>query len=115
VCILPFGILEKHGPHLPLGTDLLMCGMRRCTAVEAGIRRRLPDIILGKFSKPSTSRGPSRIAASCQLKLLQNADEMGAQCCKKFSSSTGNGGNESLIPYFGSRNLKSRMTMSCMP
>ena len=23
VCVLPFGILEKHGAHLPLGTDLL--------------------------------------------------------------------------------------------
>src|SRR5690242_5798279 len=22
-CLLPFGILEKHGPHLPMGTDLL--------------------------------------------------------------------------------------------
>ncbi|PYT73221.1 MAG: creatininase, partial [Acidobacteria bacterium] len=22
-CLLPFGILEKHGLHLPLGTDLL--------------------------------------------------------------------------------------------
>src|SRR6202051_5217817 len=22
-CLLPFGILAKHGPHLPLGTDLL--------------------------------------------------------------------------------------------
>ena len=22
-CIIPFGVLEKHGPHLPLGTDLL--------------------------------------------------------------------------------------------
>ncbi len=22
-CLLPFGILEKHGPHLPLGNDLL--------------------------------------------------------------------------------------------
>jgi creatinine amidohydrolase len=22
-CILPFGILEKHGPHSPLGTDLI--------------------------------------------------------------------------------------------
>jgi len=22
-CLLPFGILEKHGAHLPLGTDLL--------------------------------------------------------------------------------------------
>lgn len=23
VCLLPFGILEKHGPHLPIGTDLI--------------------------------------------------------------------------------------------
>ena len=22
VCLLPMGILEKHGPHLPLGTDI---------------------------------------------------------------------------------------------
>src|SRR5207244_13437413 len=22
-CLLPFGILEEHGPHLPLGNDLL--------------------------------------------------------------------------------------------
>lgn len=22
VCIIPLGIIEKHGPHLPLGTDL---------------------------------------------------------------------------------------------
>ena len=27
VCILPIGILEKHGPHLPLGTDF---GSRLC-------------------------------------------------------------------------------------
>src|SRR4051794_19034067 len=23
LCVLPFGIIEKHGPHLPLGTDLI--------------------------------------------------------------------------------------------
>ncbi len=22
-CVLPFGIFEKHGPHLPVGTDLI--------------------------------------------------------------------------------------------
>jgi creatinine amidohydrolase len=22
VCVLPIGVLEKHGDHLPLGTDL---------------------------------------------------------------------------------------------
>ena len=25
VCLLPIGILEKHGPHLPLGTDIFEC------------------------------------------------------------------------------------------
>ena len=25
VCLLPMGILEKHGPHLPLGTDIFEC------------------------------------------------------------------------------------------
>ena len=24
-CVIPLGILEKHGPHLPLGTDLIDC------------------------------------------------------------------------------------------
>jgi len=28
VCVLPFGILEKHGPHLPIGTDLPACATR---------------------------------------------------------------------------------------
>ena len=23
-CIIPLGIMEKHGPHLPLGTDLFL-------------------------------------------------------------------------------------------
>ena len=30
-CVLPFGIIEKHGPHLPLGSDLIQA---RHAAVE---------------------------------------------------------------------------------
>ena len=26
VCLLPFGVIEKHGPSGPLGTTLSMCG-----------------------------------------------------------------------------------------
>lgn len=22
-CVIPLGIMEKHGPHMPLGTDLI--------------------------------------------------------------------------------------------
>ena len=36
-CLLPFGILEKHGPHLPLDVDLVCPG----GISEAGRRRRM--------------------------------------------------------------------------
>src|SRR5437870_12588124 len=35
-CLLPFGILEKHGPHLPLGTDLLNVRFAALHAAEIG-------------------------------------------------------------------------------
>jgi hypothetical protein len=35
VCLLPFGILEKHGPHLPLGTDLINVRYATEKAAEA--------------------------------------------------------------------------------
>ena len=37
VCVLPFGILEKHGPHLPLGTDLINV---RYASLHAAAKRR---------------------------------------------------------------------------
>ena len=33
-CLLPFGILEKHGPHMPLGTDLLDVRHAALTAAQ---------------------------------------------------------------------------------
>ncbi len=37
-CVLPFGILEKHGPHLPLGTDLLDVRYAALRRGRTGIR-----------------------------------------------------------------------------
>jgi creatinine amidohydrolase len=37
-CLLPFGILEKHGPHLPLGTDLLNVRYAPCTLPSRNTR-----------------------------------------------------------------------------
>ena len=36
-CLLPFGILEKHGQHLPLGTDLLKIRYAALHAAEQEI------------------------------------------------------------------------------
>ena len=50
VCVLPFGIIEKHGPSGPLGTDLLN--------VRHAWRRRGPVLCIR--SGPMRSRAPIR-------------------------------------------------------
>jgi len=62
-CLLPFGILEKHGPHLPLGTDLSERAARFIAGGAAGVpplffRSTTSD----KFLKPNTNREPSPTA-----------------------------------------------------
>ena len=39
-CVLPIGILEKHGPHLPLGTDLLNVRYASLHAAEKEFARQ---------------------------------------------------------------------------
>ncbi len=39
--VLPIAAVEQHGPHLPTGTDTIIC-----TAVAEEIERRLPDSVL---------------------------------------------------------------------
>jgi len=43
-CIIPVGILEKHGPHLPLGTDLIDC-REVARRAAAGIHDHLPRLL----------------------------------------------------------------------
>src|SRR5712664_3106453 len=61
-CLLPFGILEKHGPHLPLGTDLLNVRYASLHAAEQEYAVVFPNIISARSLRPSTSRAPSRTA-----------------------------------------------------
>lgn len=35
-CLLPFGVMEKHGPYLPLGNDLLNVRYAALNAAQQG-------------------------------------------------------------------------------
>ena len=70
-CLLPFGILEKHGPHLPLGTDLLNVRYATLHAAQQDYAVVFPSITLDKFSKLNTSPAPSPIARSCNLRCYR--------------------------------------------
>src|ERR1700736_4891113 len=101
VCLLPFGILEKHGPHLPLGTDLLNVRYASLHAVEQEYAVVFPEYYFGQIFEAKHEPGTVAYSMELQLKLLQETtDEMGRNGCKKIVIVNGHGGNEHLLPFF---------------
>lgn len=107
-CILPFGILEKHGPHLPLGTDLLDIRYVSVHAAEQEYAIIFPAYYFGQIFEARHQPGTIAYSAHIQLDLLQETtDEMARNGCKKIIIANGHGGNENLLPYFAQTQLAS--------
>jgi creatinine amidohydrolase len=105
-CVLPFGILEKHGPHLPLGTDLLNVRYAALHAAEQEYAVVFPEYYFGQIFEAKQEPGTIAYSRELQLKLLQETtDEMARNGCKKIVIVNGHGGNESLLPYFAQSQL----------
>lgn len=101
-CLLPFGILEKHGPHLPLGTDLLNVRYASLQAVQQEYAVVFPEYYFGQIFEAKHEPGTVAYSMDLQLRLLQETtDEMARNGCKKIVIVNGHGGNEHLLPFFG--------------
>jgi creatinine amidohydrolase len=106
-CVLPFGILEKHGPHLPLGTDLL--NVRYAALQAAGQEYALvfPEYYFGQIFEAKHEPGTIAYSPQLQLQLLQETtDEMARNGCKKVIIVNGHGGNENLLPFFAQTQME---------
>lgn len=105
-CLLPFGILEKHGPHLPLGTDLLNVRYASLHAAEQEYAVVFPEYYFGQIFEAKHEPGTVAYSLELQLKLLQETtDEMARNGCKKIIIVNGHGGNEHLLPFFAQAQL----------
>jgi creatinine amidohydrolase len=105
-CLLPFGILEKHGPHLPLGTDLLDVRYAALHAAEQEYAVVFPEYYFGQIAEARHEPGTIAYSREMQLALLQETtDEMARNGCKKVVIVNGHGGNESLLPFFAQTQL----------
>jgi creatinine amidohydrolase len=105
-CVLPFGILEKHGPHMPLGTDLLDVRYAALHAAEKEYAIVFPEYYFGQIAEARHEPGTVAYSREMQLALLQETtDEMARNGCKKVIIVNGHGGNESLLPYFAQTQL----------
>jgi creatinine amidohydrolase len=105
-CLLPFGILEKHGPHLPLGTDLLNVRYASLHAAEQEYAVVFPEYYFGQIFEAKHEPGTVAYSMELQLRLLQEtSDEMARNGCKKIIIVNGHGGNEHLLPFFAQAQL----------
>ena len=106
-CLLPFGILEKHGPHLPLGTDLLDVRYAALHAAEQEYAVVFPEYYFGQIFEARHEPGTVAYSRQLQLQLLQETtDEMARNGCKKVIIVNGHGGNEHLLPFFAQSQLE---------
>lgn len=107
VCLLPFGILEKHGPHLPLGTDLLNVRYATLHAADQEYAIVFPEYYFGQIFEARQEPGTIAYSTHMQFELLQETtDEMARNGCKKIIIVNGHGGNESLLPFFAQTQLE---------
>ncbi|HJS43431.1 MAG TPA: creatininase family protein [Gemmatimonadales bacterium] len=105
-CLLPFGVMEKHGPHLPLGNDLLNVRHVSLNAAQQEYAVVFPAYYFGQIFEAKHEPGTVAYSRGLQLQLLQETtDEMGRNGCKKIIIANGHGGNNSLLPYFAQTQL----------
>jgi creatinine amidohydrolase len=105
-CLLPIGIMEKHGPHLPLGNDLLNVRYVALNAAQQEYAVVFPEYYFGQIAEAKHEPGTVAYSRRLQLELLQETtDEMARNGCKKIIIVNGHGGNNSLLPYFAQSQL----------
>lgn len=112
-CILPIGVFEKHGPHLPLGTDLYTA---REFALRAAAKEYTVVFPWYYFSQINEAKHqPGTIAYSPELiwKALQETlNELARNGFDKIIIVNGHGGNNAFLNYFGMAQLSERRSYS---
>ena len=98
VCVLPLGCLEMHGPHLPMGTDILMA---HHIAVQAAEREPVlvgPRIPFGLAQPSMALPGALGIPASMLLELwIKLCEEISRNGFKKILIFGLHGGNGCIL------------------
>jgi len=100
-CIIPLGILEKHGPHLPLGTDLL--DVRELALRAAGKEYAVvfPEYYAGQILEARHQPGTIAYSHETMWNLLdETCRELARNGMKKIVLVNGHGGNNNFLRYF---------------
>jgi len=101
VCLLPLGVIEPHGDHLPLVSDLSAPReiAIRATAQEPAVI--FPWYYFGQILEAKHKPGTVAIGRELMLRLLDNVcAEIARNGLKKILIINGHGGNIHLLGFF---------------
>jgi creatinine amidohydrolase len=101
VCVIPVGIIEKHGPHLPLGTDLFEAREASCNAAKKEYAVVYPPYYVGQIFEARHQPGAVAYSNELMWKMLEETcKELSRNGLKKIILVNGHGGNTNFLQYF---------------
>jgi creatinine amidohydrolase len=107
VCVLPMGILEKHGPAGPIGTDLFDARHAVLSAVKEEFAVVFPEYFVGQIFEAQHQPGTVAYSTHLQMEFLQETTaEMARNGCTKVVLYSGHGGNTGLVSFFNMTQLE---------
>ena len=107
--IIALGVVEKHGPHLPLGTDVLDSRELALRAARKEYSIVFPPYYVGQIFE--ARHQPGTLAYSDRLiwdLLQETVDEIARNGIKKIILVNGHGGNNNYLQYFCQAQLARR-------
>jgi len=101
VCIIPLGIIEKHGPALPLGTDMYEAREVAFHAAGKEYAVVFPPYFVGQINEARHQPGAIAYSNELMWKMLEETCmELSRNGLKKIILLNGHGGNTSFLQYF---------------
>lgn len=108
-CILPIGILEKHGPHAPMGSDLIQVREWAARVTKTEYAVVFPDYFYGQIYEARHQPGTFALPSHLVLELLDaTCEEIARNGFKKILIVNGHGGNPQLLRFFVQSQLERR-------
>lgn len=101
LCLLPIGCIERHGPHLPVGTDQITADAVARAAAEKEPAVVFPSYYFGKIFTARHYAGTVALTRHLLLPLLEaTVEEIARNGFDKILILNGHGGNRSMLHFF---------------
>lgn len=101
LCIVPVGCLEKHGQHLPVGTDVIHITEIAKRAAQKEAACVFPTMYFGEKTGAREFLGTVILSSELRQQLLKEiCSEIGRNGFKKILLYNGHGGNQDMLSSF---------------